>query len=67
MDYTLVNCTERLTEAVKCADDDDSELKEWREKSDGSTMPFSLVRKLHTRMSQSAKPSASESAFLLER
>ena len=57
MDYTSVRVTEALSEVIEQAGDGGeaaSELREWKEREDRTTIPFSLVHSLHKHTAKSA-------------
>lgn len=66
MDYTSVRCTERLTAALEetagYRGKTTAEIKEWRGAGDGTTIPFSLVQKVHEQLTANAQP---ESNFVV--
>ena len=60
MDYTSVRCTERLTAALEeTAGDRErtaAEIMEWRGTGDDTTIPFSLVQKVHEQLTANTQP-----------
>ena len=67
MEYTSVRCTERLTAALEETDGDrgktTAEIMEGRGAGDGTTIPFSLVQKLHEQLTANAQPESKFSSL----